>query len=101
MYHSVVSQKNRGLEFSKNKLQSGICLRIAIQKDGQVTKPIVKNSYAINYCMLFKELKVFFDEVTSCNWPQLISKLLVALAYLHVASDWPCTFFTPIQGVFV
>ena len=53
--------------------------------------------YAINYCMSFKELKSFFDKVTS--WPQLISKLLVAPACLHVASDWPHTFYTP--GVFV
>ena len=29
------------------------------------------------------------------SWPQLISYLLVAPAYLHVASDWPLTFFTP------
>ena len=35
--------------------------------------------------MSFKELKVFFDKVTS--WPQLISKLLVAPAYLHIAAS--------------
>ena len=34
-----------------------------------------------------------FKELTS--WPQLISKLLVAPACLHAASDWPRTFFTP------
>ena len=54
-----------------------------------MTKPIAKK-YAINYCMSFKELKV-------TSWPQVISKLLVAPACLHVASDWPHTikFFTP------
>ena len=45
----------------------------------------------INYCMSFKELKI--DKVTS--WPQLISKLLVAPACLHAASDWSCTFLHP------
>ena len=43
-----------------------------------MTKPIMKN--AINYCMSFKEIKVF------------LMKLLVAPACLH---DWPHTFFIP------
>ena len=50
-----------------------------------------REKYAINYCMSFKELKVF--KVTS--WPQLMSRLLVAPACLHVASDWPRTFLHP------
>ena len=55
-----------------------------------MTKPTVKNMYAISYCiiMLFKE-KYF------SSWPQLISKLLVAPAWLHAASDWPRTFLHP------
>ena len=44
--------------------------------------------------MSFKELKTFLIKyITSC--PQLISKLLVAPACLHVASDWPRTFLYP------
>ena len=34
-----------------------------------------------------------FDKVAS--WPQLISRLLVAPACLHAASDWPRTFLHP------
>ena len=51
----------------------------------------------INYCMSFKEIKVFLYKATS--WLQLISKLLVAPACLHAVSDWPRTFFT--QKVFI
>ena len=40
-----------------------------------------------------QRVKNIFDKVTS--WPQLISKVLVAPACLHVASDWPCTFLHP------
>ena len=61
------------------------------KKGGQVTKPIVKICYKLLYIIL--GVKSIFDEVTS--WPQLISKLLVASACLHAASDWPRTFFTP------
>ena len=58
---------------------------------GQLSDKANCEEYAINYCsMSFKELKVFFDKVTS--WPQLISKLLVTPTCLH---DWPRTFFTP------
>ena len=42
-------------------------------------------------------LQKVVDKGTS--WPQLISKLLVAPACLHAASDWPCTFIT--QKVFL
>ena len=51
-----------------------------------MTKPIMKNILYV-----IQGVKSFF--ITS--WPQLISKLLVAPACLHVASDRPCTFFTP------
>ena len=51
----------------------------------------MKICYKLLYVIL--GVKSIFDEVTS--WPQLISKLLVASACLHAASDWPCTFFTP------
>ena len=60
-----------------------------------MTKPIVKICYKLLYVIL--GVKSTFDEVTS--WPQLISKLLVASACLHAASDWPRTFYT--QGVFI
>ena len=50
---------------------------------GHVTKPIVKICYKLLYVIL--GVKSIFDEVTS--WPQLISKLLVASACLHAASD--------------
>ena len=59
------------------------------------TKPQIEHNYLPhanafgNYCMLFKELKIFFDKVIC--WPQL----LVAPACLHVASDWPQTFLHP------
>ena len=56
-----------------------------------MTKPIVKICYKLLYVIL--GVKSIFDEVTS--WPQLISKLLVASACLHVASDWPRTFLHP------
>ena len=56
-----------------------------------MTKPIVKICYKLLH--VIQGVKSIFDKVTS--WPQLISKLLVAPACLHVASDWPCTFFTP------
>ena len=49
--------------------------------------------FAINYCISFKESVKVFNKVTS--WPQLILKLLVAPACLHVASDWLHTFVTP------
>ena len=55
-----------------------------------MTKPIVKISYKLLY--VIQGVKNIFDKVTS--WSQLISKLLVAPAYLHAASDWPRTFFT-------
>ena len=54
-------------------------------------KPIVKICYKLLYVIL--GVKSIFDEVTS--WPQLISKLLVASACLHAASDWPHTFLHP------
>ena len=38
------------------------------------------------------------DSLYHTSWPQLISYFLVAPACLHVASDWPHTFYT--QGVF-
>ena len=53
-----------------------------------MTKPIVKICYKLLYVIL--GVKSTFDEVTS--WPQLITKLLVASACLHAASDWPRTF---------
>ena len=56
-----------------------------------MTKPIVKICYKLLYVIV--GVKSIFDEVTS--WPQLISKLLVASACLHAASDWPSHFFTP------
>ena len=56
-----------------------------------MTKPIVKICYKLLYIIL--GVKSIFDEVTS--WPQRISKLLVASACLHAASDLPRTFFTP------
>ena len=56
-----------------------------------MTKPIMKICYKLLYVIL--GVKSIFDEVTS--WPQLISKLLVASACLHVASDWPRTFLHP------
>ena len=56
-----------------------------------MTKPIMKICYKLLYVIL--GVKSIFDKVTS--WPQLISKLLVASACLHAASDWPRTFFTP------
>ena len=56
-----------------------------------MTKPIVKICYKLLYVIL--GVKSIFNEVTS--WPQLISKLLVASACLHVASNWLRTFFTP------
>ena len=59
-----------------------------------MTKPIGKNMLA-SYKLLhvIQGVKSIFDKVTS--WPQQISKLLVAPACLHAASDWPCTCFTP------
>ena len=56
-----------------------------------MTKPIVKICYELLH--VIQGVKSIFDKVTS--WPQLISKLLVAPACLHVASDWPRTFFIP------
>ena len=56
-----------------------------------MTKPIVKICYKLLYVIL--GVKSIFDEVTS--WPQLISKLLIASACLHAASDWPRTFLHP------
>ena len=56
-----------------------------------MTKPIVKICYELLH--VIQGAKSIFDKVTS--WPQLISKLLVAPVCLHVASDWPHTFFTP------
>ena len=50
----------------------------------------MKICYKLLYVIL--GIKSIVDEVTS--WPQLISKLLVASACLHAASDWPRTFFT-------
>ena len=38
---------------------------------------------------------MFFDKVANFLASTDISKLLVAPACLHVASDWPRTFFTP------
>ena len=52
-----------------------------------MTKSIVKICYKLLYVIL--GVKSICDEVTS--WPQLISKLLVASACLHVASDRPRT----------
>ena len=49
--------------------------------------------YAIKLLYVIQGVKSIFDKVAS--WPHLISKLLVAPACLHVASDWPHTFFTP------
>ena len=47
----------------------------------------------IPYSAFYKfPVKSIFDKVTS--WPQLIPKLLVAPACLHVACDWSHTFFT-------
>ena len=46
-----------------------------------MTKPIVKICYKLLY--------------VATPWPQLISKLLVASACLHAASDWPRTFLHP------
>ena len=56
-----------------------------------MTKAIVKICYKLLYVIL--GVKSTFDEVIS--WPQLISKLLVASACLHAASDWPRTFLHP------
>ena len=56
-----------------------------------MTKPIVKICYKLLHVIL--GVKSVFDEVTS--WPQLISKLLVTSACLHVASDWRRTFLHP------
>ena len=51
---------------------------------------------AINYCMLFKELKVFLT-----SWPQLIYKFLIAPTYLFAMLL--LIGLTPLcaQGVFV
>ena len=56
-----------------------------------MTKPIVKICYELLH--VIQGVESIFDKVTS--WPQLILKLLVAPTCLHVASDWPRTFFTP------
>ena len=56
-----------------------------------MTKPIVKICYKLLY--VIQGVKNIFDKVTS--WPQLISKLLVAPACLHVASDWSHIFLHP------
>ena len=57
-----------------------------------MTKPIVKMCYKLLHVIQGVK-SILIKRLTS--WPQLISKLLVAPAYLHVASDWPRTFFTP------
>ena len=59
---------------------------------GEVTKPIVKICYELLH--VIQGVESIFDKVTS--WPQLISKLLVAPACLHVGL---ALFYT--QGVFV
>ena len=58
-----------------------------------MTKPIVKICYKL-IIVCHQGVNSIFDKVTS--WPQLISKLLVAPACLHAASDWPCTFYTQV-----
>ena len=57
-----------------------------------MTKPIVKICYELLH--VIQGVKSIFDKVTS--WPQLISKLLVTPACLHVGLT---LFYT--QGVFV
>ena len=64
-----------------------------VQKSGQVTKPIivVKVPCKLLYCVI--QVKKFLIKC-STFWPYLISEFLVAYITI-VASDWPCTFFTP------
>ena len=57
-----------------------------------MTKPIVKIYYKLLY--VIQGVKSIFDKRTS--WPQLLSKLLVAPACLHAASDLPCTFLPKV-----
>ena len=57
-----------------------------------MTKPIMKMCYKLLHVIQGVK-SILIKSLTS--WPQLISKLLVAPACLHVASDWPRTFFTP------
>ena len=57
-----------------------------------MTKPIivVKVPCKILYVIQVKEFLI----KCSTSWPYLISEFLVAYITI-VASDWPCTFFTP------
>ena len=56
-----------------------------------MTKPIivVKVPCKLLYVIQVKEFLI----KCSTSWPYLVSELLVA--YTIMASDWPCTFFTP------
>ena len=57
-----------------------------------MTKPIivVKVPCKLLYVIQVKEFLI----KCSTSWPYLISEFLVAYITI-VASDWPCTFFTP------
>ena len=57
-----------------------------------MTKPIivVKVPCKVLYVIQVKEFLI----KCSTSWPYLISEFLVAYITI-VASDWPCTFFTP------
>ena len=57
-----------------------------------MTKPIivVKMPCKLLYVIQVKEFLI----KCSTSWPYLISEFLVAYITI-VASDWPCTFFTP------
>ena len=59
-----------------------------------MTKPIVKMCHKLLHVIQGVK-SILIKWLTS--WPQLISKLLVAPACLHVASDWPRTFFTLVS----
>ena len=62
-----------------------------VQKGGQVTKPIIVMKVP---CKLLCVIQVKVLIKCSTSWPYLISEFLVAYITI-VASDWPCTFFTP------
>ena len=60
-----------------------------------MTKPIIVVKMSVNYCIIIIQIKGF-------SWPYLISKILVTYNYSYnAASDWPLTFFTYSQAVFV
>ena len=59
-----------------------------------MTKPIILMKIYNKLLYVIQGVKSFLIKWLT-SWPQLISKLLVAPACLHIASDWPRTFFTP------